>query len=119
MTKEERAAKWFRKIPKSEKITMERKMKICEKVSRKMLVTFLIMLAVEWVLVFLVNDGAIFTQLADTLNNFASGNHSRNHYRGMSLIGGALVAPFIIVPIAIVALFRNSWIKAEMKRYKR
>ena len=40
MTKEERAKKWFLKIPDAEYISLETKMNICSKVAKKWLLYF-------------------------------------------------------------------------------
>lgn len=116
MTKEERARKWFCDIANAKDVSMEAKMQICAKVSRKMLVTFVAISIAECAVIFLTNDGAIFTWLADIINNFSDENQTKNHYAELALLGSILLLPPIVIALAVVVSLKNRWLKAELSK---
>ena len=116
MTKEERAKKWFLKIPDAEYIRMETKMNICSKVAKKMAVIFFILLALECVLIFILSGGEVFNFIANFLNNISAGRATRNHYRGVALIGGIVCLSIIIIPLIVALTYKNNGIKSEIAK---
>ena len=75
MTKEERAEKWFSNIPGAESISIERKIEICDKAAKRMMMIILGLLTLEFILLFVVG-GEIFTKVADFLNRISEGGHT-------------------------------------------
>lgn len=113
MTKEERAKKWFCNIPYSESISLDTRMNICSKVAKRMTIIFFLLLAIECILLFMLSDGKIFDLLADFLNNISEGSPTRNHYRGMALVGGIACLPIIALPLIVVLIYKNKCLQSE------
>ena len=116
MTKEERAKKWFCNIPDAESISLDTRMNICSKVSKRMTIIFFLLLAVECILLFMLSDGKFFDILADFLNNISEGSPTRNHYRGMALVGGIACLPIIALPLIVVLIYKNKCLQAEVAK---
>lgn len=116
MTKEERAKKWFCNIPDAESISLDTRMNICSKVSKRMTIIFFLLLTVECILLFMLSDGKIFDLLANFLNNISEGSPTRNHYRGMALIGGIACLPIIALPLIVVLIYKNKCLQAEVAK---
>ena len=106
MTKEERAEKWFKNIPNSENINMEKKVEICN-------------VAARWtaVLLSMVNNGSILNYFADALNGMSKDLHGRSQYKTLAIAGVAFCIPLIVLPLAIAITFRNKYIKSKAENY--
>ena len=118
MTKEERAEKWFEKIPESESISMEKKMEICHKAAIGIVVIFFVLCIVERILLYSLTDGEVLNRMADILNKMSEGSHTRNHYRGMAVVGGLMVLPFMIIPTLGALMFKKQYIKYQVETVK-
>ena len=118
MTKEERAEKWFEKIPESESISMEKKMEICHKAAIGIVVIFFVLCIVERILLYSLTDGEVLNRMADILNKMSEGSHTRNHYRGMAVVGGLMVFPFMIIPTLGALMFKKQYIKYQVETMK-
>lgn len=114
MTPEERAEKWFRDVPESKTIDLEKKVEISKKASLRIALIFSLLLVIECVALFQINDGALFLWLADTVNGFAEGNHT---YKGLALVGSILVLPLLVFPLLIAFIFGKKWIRSETRKY--
>ena len=117
MTKEERAKKWFCNIPDAESISLDTRMNICSKVAKRMTIIFFLLLAIECILLFMLSDGKIFDFMADFLNNISDGSPTRNHYRGMALVGGIACLPIIALPLIVVLIYKNKCLQAEVASF--
>ncbi|AME09485.1 MULTISPECIES: hypothetical protein [Gemella] len=113
MTKEERAIKWFRNIPNAELLDMKTKMNICSKVAKKVIIIFLILFAVEFILLFMISDGEIFSIMTNFLNNISEGSSTRNRYRRVAFIGGLICLPVVMLPLIIALIYKNKSLKSE------
>ena len=60
MTPEERAEKWFCGVPESKTIDLEKKVEISKKASLRIALIFSLLLVIECVALFQINDGALF-----------------------------------------------------------
>ena len=118
MTKEERAEKWFEKIPESESISMEKKMEICHKAAIGIVVIFFVLCIVERILLYSLTDGEVLNRMADILNKMSEGSHTRNHYRGMAVVGGLMVLPFMIIPTLGALMFKKQYINYQVETMK-
>ena len=114
MTPEERAEKWFCGVPESKTIGLEKKVEISKKASLRIALIFLLLMLIECVALFQINDGALFLWLADTVNGFAENNHT---YKGLALFGSILVLPLLILPLLIAFIFGKKWIRSEARKY--
>ena len=115
MTREERAEKWFSNIPGAESISIERKMEICDKAAKKMMMIILGLLTVEFLLLFMVG-GELLTKTVDFLNHISVGGHTGNHYRGVALTGIIVFLPVFIIPLTVAFTYKNNYLKAELAK---
>ena len=115
MTKEERAEKWFSNIPGAESISIERKIEICDKAAKRMMIIILGLLILEFILLFVVG-GEIFTKVADFLNRISEGGHTGNHSQGLALTGIILFLPIFIIPLTVAFTYKNNYLKAELAK---
>lgn len=115
MTKEERAEKWFSNIPGAESISIERKIEICDKLAKKMMIIILGLLTLEFLLLFVVG-GEIFTKIADFLNRISEGGHTGNHSQGLALTGIIVFLPVFIIPLTVAFTYKNNYLKAELDK---
>ena len=113
MTKEERAEKWFKNIPNSENINMEKKVEICNVVARWTALIFIGLVLVEFILLSMVNNGSILNYFADALNGMSKDLHGRSQYKTLAIAGVAFCIPLIVLPLAIAITFRNKYIKSK------
>ena len=114
MTPEERAEKWFRDVPESKTIDLEKKVEISKKASLRLALKIYLLLLIECVDLFKINDRAQFLCLSDTVNRFAENNHT---YKGLALFGSILVLPLLILPLLIAFIFSKKWIRSETRKY--
>jgi len=115
MTREERAENWFSNISGAESISIERKIEICDKLAKKMMIIILGLLIVEFLLLFMVG-GELFTKVADFLNHISEGGHTRNHSQGVALTGIILFLPVFIIPLTAAFSYKNNYLKAELAK---
>ena len=115
MTREERAEKWFSNIPAAESISIERKIEICDKAAKRMMIIILGLLTLEFILLFVVG-GEIFTKVADFLNRISEGGHTGNHSQGLALTGIILFLPIFIIPLTVAFTYKNNYLKAELAK---
>ena len=115
MTKEERAEKWFSNIPGAESISIERKIEICDKLAKKMMIIILGLLIVEFLLLFMLG-GELLTKTVDFLNHISEGEHTRNHSQGLALTGIIVFLPIFIIPLTVAFTYKNNYLKAELAK---
>lgn len=115
MTREERAEKWFSNILGAESISIERKMEICDKAAKKMMMIILGLLTVEFLLLFMLG-GELLTKTVDFLNHISVGGHTGNHYRGVALAGIIVFLPVFIIPLTAAFSYKNNYLKAELAK---
>ncbi|MBF1307353.1 MAG: hypothetical protein HXM94_06210 [Parvimonas micra] len=113
MTKEERAEKWFKNIPNSENINMEKKVEICNVVARWTAIIFIGLVIIEFVLLSMVNNGSILNYFADTLNGMSKDLHGIGQYKTLAIAGMAFSLPLIILPLIVAITFKNKYIKSK------
>lgn len=115
MTKEERAEKWFSDIPGAESISIERKIEICDKLAKKMMMIILGLLTLEFLLLFMVG-GELLTKTLDFLNHISEGGHTGNHSQGLALTGIIVFLPVFIIPLTVAFTYKNNYLKAELAK---
>lgn len=115
MTREERAENWFSNIPGAESISIERKIEICDKLAKKLMMIILGLLTLEFILLFVVG-GEIFTRVADFLNHISEGGHTGNHSRGLALTGIIVFLPIFIIPLTAAFSYKNNYLKSELAK---
>ena len=115
MTREERAENWFSNISGAESISIERKIEICDKLAKKMMIIILGLLTLEFILLFMVG-GEILTKIADFFNHISEGGHTGNHSQGLALTGIIVFLPVFIIPLTVVFTYKNNYLKAELAK---
>ena len=116
MTKEERAEKWFRNIPNAEAIDLETRIEICSKVTKKMVLVFFAVFALELVLLSLIVGDDFFNGLADFVNNLVGDSHSRGS-RNVAIIVAAIVcAPLFALHLIAALVFKKKAIASAADR---
>lgn len=116
MTKEERAEKWFSNIAGAESIGIETKIEICNKVAKKMMIIILGLMTLEFILLFMVSGGEIFTETADFFNSISEGRATKNHYRGTALVGVIMFLPVLMIPLTVAHIYKNKCLKSELAK---
>ena len=115
MTREERAEKWFSNIPGAESISIERKIEICDKLAKKMMMIILGLLTLEFLLLFMLG-GELLTKTVDFLNHISVGGHTGNHYRGVALAGIIVFLPVFIIPFIVAFTYKNNCLQSELAK---
>ena len=115
MTREERVEKWFSNIPGAESISKERKIEICDKLAKKMMIIILALLSLEFILLFMVG-GDILTKGADFLNRISEGGHTGNHSQGLALTGIIVFLPVFIIPLTAAFTYKNHCLQSELAK---
>ena len=115
MTREERAEKWFSNISGAESISIERKIEICDKLAKKMMMIILGLLTLEFLLLFMVG-GELLTKTVDFLNHISVGGHTGNHYRGVALAGIIVFLPVFIIPFIVAFTYKNNCLQSELAK---
>ena len=113
MTKEERAKRWFRRIPNSEAIALEKKMEICARVARKIVFIVLMGFFIEAYCLFVLGGGVFLNELAGLLNGIAETSHSKTQMKGLAIFSAALASPLFVAPLLIAIIAKNALIKSE------
>lgn len=116
MTKEERAKKWFSNIPNAKFISIEQKINICNKVAKNMIIIFFGLLVIECILLFALSSGQIINLAADFLNSILEGHSTKNHYRGVAILGSFICLPIIVIPLVVAFLYKKKALKIEANK---
>lgn len=117
MTKEERAVKWLKKkTPGADKLSMEERMNICDRVAKGTAVIFFVFLAGEFVILYLLGGGVAFEWLAERINRFSADSHGTRRYKSLAWLGVLLLLPLLLLPIAAGLIYRNKRLAAIVKR---
>lgn len=117
MTKEERAKKWFKNIKNAEDINIEKKVEICNVAAKWTALILIGLVIVEFVLLSMINNGAILNYFADILNGMSKDLHGRGQYKILAIAGVSVSLPLIILPLIIAISFRNKYIKSKAENY--
>ena len=115
MTREERAEKWFSNIPGAESISKERKIEICDKLAKKMMIIILALLSLEFILLLMVG-GDILTKGADFFNHISEGGRTENHYKGIALAAIIVFLPVFIIPLTAAFTYKNNCLRSELAK---
>ena len=116
MTKEERTEKWFEEVPEAKKLSLEERRKICSCVARENVVIFIVLLAAEFVAVYLWTGGIIFDRMAEAANQLAVNSHGTRQYKILALFGVMLYLPFFVIPLTMGLVYRKRRLKTLAKR---
>lgn len=116
MTKEERAMKWMGESSEANKLSMEEKVKICDRVAKEIALICLVILVIELVVLYLVSDGAAFEWLAEQLNRFSTNSHGVRRYKSLASFSIILYFPLLLLPVVIGLMYKNKRIAALLKK---
>ena len=117
MTPEQRAVKWFEKVPEADQFTFDERLAICKKTANTTSLVFGVLFLLEWILAYSLTDGSFVFTMADILNSMLGGPGTRATARGKAVVGMFVVAPFLIIPIIATFFVRPIIFKKEIKKY--
>ena len=116
MTPEERAVKWFEKVPEADQLSFDQRLAICKKTGNTMALVFGVLFLLEWLLAYVLTDGSFVFTMADILNSMLSRPGRRVTAQGVAVAGILVVAPLLVIPVAATFLARSIVFKQEIKK---
>ena len=72
MTPEERAVKWFEKVPEADDLSFDQRLAICKKTGNTMALVFVVLFSLELILAYVLTDGSFVFTMTDILNSILS-----------------------------------------------
>ena len=115
MTPEERAVKWFEKLPEADDLSFDQRLAICKKTGNAMALVF-VLFSFELILAYVLTDGSFVFTMTDTLNSILSRPGRRVTAQGVAVAGIFVVAPLLVIPVAATFLARSIVFKQEIKK---
>lgn len=116
MTPEERAVKWFEKVPEADDLSFDQRLAICKKTGIAMALVFVVLFSLELILAYVLTDGSFVFTMTDTLNSMLSRPGRRVTAQGVAVAGIFVVAPLLVIPLAAAFLARSIVFKQEIKK---
>ena len=117
MTPEQRAVKWFEKVPEADQLSFDERLAICKKTASTTSLVFGVLFLLEWILAYTLTDGSFAFIMSDILNSILLGTGRRVTTRGTAVVGLFVVAPFLIIPAVVTVFVRPIIFKKEIKKY--
>ena len=117
MTPEQRAVKWFEKVPEADDLSFDQRLAICKKTGNAMALVFVVLFSLELILAYVLTDGSFVFTMTDTLNSILSRPGRRLTAQGVAVAGIFVVAPLLVIPVAAAFLTRFIVFKQEIKKY--
>ena len=68
MTPEQRAVKWFEKVPEADDLSFDQRLAICKKTGNTMAFVFVVLFSLELILAYMLTDGSFVFTMTDFLN---------------------------------------------------
>ena len=116
MTPEQRAVKWFEKVPEADDLSFDQRLAICKKTGIAMALVFVVLFLLELILAYVLTDGSFVFTMTDTLNSMLSRPGRRVTAQGVAVAGIFVVAPLLVIPVAATFLARFIVFKQEIKK---
>lgn len=116
MTPEERAVKWFERVPEADDISFDQRLAICKKTGIAMALVFVVLFLLELILAYVLTDGSFVFTMTDTLNSILLRPGRRVTAQGVAVAGIFVVAPLLVIPVAAALLARSIVFKQEIKK---
>ena len=116
MTPEERAVKWFEKVPEADDLSFDQRLAICKKTGIAMALVFVVLFLLELILAYVLTDGSFVFTMTDTLNSILLKPGRRVTAQGVAVAGIFVVAPLLVIPLAAALLARSIVFKQEIKK---
>ena len=113
MTPEERAVKWFEKVPEADDLSFDQRLAICKKTGNIMALVFVVLFSLELILAYVLTDGSFVFTMTDILNSILSRPGRRVTAQGVAVAGILVVAPLLVIPAAATFLARFIVFKLE------
>ena len=117
MTPEQRAVKWFEKVPEADQLSFDERLAICKKTANTTALVFVVLFLLEWILAYTLTDGSFAFIMTDILNSILLGTGGRVTTRKTAVVGMFAIAPFLIIPIVATFFVRPIIFKKEIKKY--
>ena len=116
MTPEERAVKWFEKVPEADDLSFDQRLAICKKTGNTMALVFVALFSLELILAYVLTDGSFVFTMTDILHSILSRPGRRVTAQGVAVAGILVVAPLLVIPVAATFLTRSIVFKQEIKK---
>ncbi len=116
MTPEERAVKWFEKVPEADDLSFDQRLAICKKTGNAMALVFVVLFSLELILAYVLTDGSFVFTMTDILNSILSRPGRRVTAQGVAVAGILVVAPLLVIPVAAAFFTRFIVFKQEIKK---
>ena len=116
MTPEQRAVKWFEKVPEAADLSFDQRLAICKKTGNAMALVFVVLFSLELILAYVLTDGLFVFAMTDILNSILSRPGRRVTAQGVAVAGILVVAPLLVIPAAATFLARFIVFKQEIKK---
>ena len=65
MTPEQRAVKWFEKVPEADQLSFDERLAICKKTANTTSLVFVVLFLLEWILAYTLTDGSFAFIMTD------------------------------------------------------
>ena len=114
MTPDMRVDKWFRKIPEARQLDLATRISICKKVTNIMIAAFVLILILEFVIVFSIRDGEFFNIMAEKINLVVRARR-RHKLRNLVVASVIVVGPFLILPIIFTQILKRVLVAREVR----
>ena len=72
MTPEQRAVKWFEKVPEADDLSFDQRLAICKKTGNTMALVFVVLFSLELILAYVLTDGSFVFTMTDILRSILS-----------------------------------------------
>ena len=115
MTPEERAVKWFEKVPEADDLSFDQRLAICKKTGNTMALVFCVLFLLELILAYVLTDGSFVFTMTDSLNSILSRPGRRVTAQGVAVAGILVVAPLLVIPVAAAFLTRSIFLSKKLR----
>lgn len=122
MIKEERAEQWCKNIKEAKEFDEKIKIKVCNKIAKKMIIIFISLLIMEFIFLYFFCGGIflilILNWIAKIINNITK-PYMLNNMRGV-IIALIIVIFFLLsIPIIIVHIYKKKMLVKEFNKLKK
>ena len=126
MDKKERAKNWTNNIEEAKNLSIEDKIKVCDKVATKMVIVYFLIIILMLILVYILNIAfdkngfleAYLNNITTKVNdNFAQDQTtSKKNATILSLINMFPILLPLVVPVATILILKKKWIIKEINK---
>ena len=115
MTPEQRAVKWFEKVPEADDLSFDQRLAICKKTGNTMALVFVVLFSLELILAYVLTDGSFVFTMTDILRSILSRPGRRVTAQGVAVAGILVVAPLLVIPVAAAFLLVSLFLSKKLR----